>query len=285
MSERFRPAHTNINLRTERSSILEPEIKIVPNWAEISPPTAQTPSPELSPQLQTKVNLPQYTASFTQPISEALKRCNIATEFINPVPLGQGSNHLVYLYTVPNEPVRVIKMAKAKSPTTLTHDGGKGAEEGIEIAQKAFGSYAAEAEVRIDPQDAERYFVIQDLVKGKPITNIRVKQNPKLQKQLADIVRRNNMLYKQDKMSLDFIGMPGFLGWFKSQFKKLLLHKSEFEVSNIIEDESGNLKIIDFEYFRLADHVGLKQRFFNFIGMQTNRILMKHYFGLDIKED
>jgi len=231
----------------------------VPNWGEIKPSPAQKQTPpEPAFQPQPNITIPHYTATFTQPISEALKRCAITTEFINPVPLGQGSNHLVYLHTVPNEPVRVIKMAKAKSPTTLTHDGGKGAEEGIEIAKKAFGSYAAEAEVRIDPQDAERYFVIQDLVNGKPITNIRVKQSPNLQKQLADIVRRNNMLYKQDKMSLDFIGMPGFLGWFKSQFKKLLLHKSEFEVSNIIEDESGNLKIIDFEYFRLADHVGLK---------------------------
>lgn len=284
MSERFRPAHAQISRTTEQSPISKSETKAVPSWSDINLTSAQKPFPEPTLEPQPKVILPQFTASFTQSISEALKRCNIATEFINPVPLGQGSNHLVYLYTIPNEPERVIKMAKAKSPTTLTHDGGKGAEEGIEIAKNAFGSYAADAQIRIDPQDAERYFVIQDLVKGKPITNLRIKQSPKLQKQLADIVRRNNKLYKQERMSLDFIGMPGFLGWFKSQFKKLLLHKSEFEVSNIIEDENGNLKIIDFEYFRLADHVGIKQRFFNFIGMQANRILMKHYFGLDIKK-
>ena len=105
-----------------------------------------------------------------------------------------------------------------------------------------------------------------------------------MRKQLAEIVRLNNRLYNEGRMCLDFMGMAGFTGWFKSQFKKFLLHKSVFEVSNIIEDENGRLKIIDFEYFNLNKHVGVKKKIINFVGMTANRILMKHYFGLDIKK-
>lgn len=272
--------HKPETVLTTPKDLLPPSEK--PNMVSQQKPLTSLPIVE---QKQNNISPPQFSASFTKPITEALSRCNISIEHINPVPLGQGANHVVYEYDPPGEHKKVIKIAKTASHTTLTHDGGRGAEEGISIAQKAFGSYAASAEVRIDPKDPDRYFVIQDLVKGKAITNHRIKNNPYLKRQLAEIVHKNNVLYKNHKMSLDFVGMPGFVGWIKSQFKKLLLRKSEFEVSNIIEDENGALKIIDFEYFRLADHVKLKQRFLNFIGMQANRILMKHYFGLDIKKE
>jgi len=246
--------------------------------------TSITPAPQIELPIQTITEKPHYTSTFTHDISDSLLRSGIQVDYVNPTPLGTGANHLVYSYTVPQERPRVIKIAKTKSVTTLTYGGSQGEKEGIDLARKVFGSYAADTTVKDDPKNTNKYFVVQEAVRGKSISNKRYKEDAQIRNQLVEIVKLNNKLYTEKKMCLDFIGMAGFKGWFKKQFKKLFFKNSEFEISNIIENEEGKLKIIDFEYFDLNNKVGLKKRIINRIGMEVNRFLVKHYFKLDIKK-
>jgi len=270
--------HSPIRQIPERPHL--PKLQTIPSLNEsvITPPSITTSSTDV---ITAK---PIYNSTFTRDISESMIRCGIQVDYVNPTPLGEGANHLVYSYSLPNEKPRVIKIAKEQSTTTLTENSAEGEREGNEIAKKTFSHYAATTDVMNDPKGDDRYFVIQDAVKGKPVTNSRFKSNGSVRKQLSEIVQKNNKLYADEKMCLDFVGMAGFTGWFKKQFKKLLLRKSEFEVSNIIEGEDGKLKIIDFEYFNLNGHISFMKKITNFLGMTVNRILMKHYFGLDIKK-
>lgn len=243
----------------------------------------KSPLESINP-IEIPMSKPIYNSTFTKDISDSMNRCKIQVDYVNPTPIGEGANHLVYSYLIPNEQPHVIKIAKEQSTTSLTDGGAQGELEAIMIAKRTFGPFAAQTDVMTDPNNDERFFVIQEAVKGKHITNTRFKNNLSIRKQLGEIVKLNNGLYGQGKICLDFMGMAGFTGWFKSQFKNFFLRKSEFEVTNIIEDENGKLKIIDFEYFNLNKHVGIKKRIINFVGMTANRILMKHYFGLDIKK-
>ena len=111
---------------------------------------------------------PIYTSTFTKHVSESLTRCGLQVDYINPTPLGEGANHMVYSYDIPNEPPKVLKIAKEKSTTTLTHGGAKGEQQGNEIAKSTFGPYAADTNIVVDPQNADKYYVLQESVKGKP---------------------------------------------------------------------------------------------------------------------
>lgn len=250
------------------------------------PPTA-TPieSIEAPPHTtETTTQKPQYTSTFTHDISDSLTRSGIQVDYVNPTPMGEGANHMVYSYLIPNEPPKVIKIAKEKSTTTLTHGGAQGESEGAELAKKTFLSYASETQIKQDPKKNDAFVVVQEAVKGNALSNTRANANAEIKKQLTEIVNMNATLYREQKKCLDFVGMAGVKGWFKKQFKKLFLKNSKFEVTNIIVDENGKLKIIDFEYFDLNKKVGFKKRVTNSIGMLVNRFLMKHYFGLDIKK-
>lgn len=264
-----------------RSYIVSPETPNQINQKSVPP---ITPALETKAPIKTVTEKPYYTSSFTHDISDSLSRSGIQVDFVNPTPLGEGANHLVYSYLIPQEPPRVIKIAKTKSVTTLTHGGSQGEKEGIDLAKNTFKEYAADTSVQDDPLNKDKYIVVQEAVKGKPISNIRIKGSSQMQNQLSDIVKLNSKLFKEKRMCLDFVGMAGFKGWFKKQFKKLFFKDSEFEVSNIIENEEGKLKIIDFEYFDLNQTVDFRKRVVNRIGMEVNRFFMKHYFSLDIKK-
>ncbi len=225
---------------------------------------------------------PVYSSEFTKETAESLRRCGIKTEYVNPTPIGEGANHIVYWYAEPNKQARVIKIGKPTSITTMT-EGPEEERRNFEISAKNFPGYVAKTEVYIDPQNNRLYYVVQDAVKGRLINNEIVRANPDIRRQLEEIIKYNNDLYSRERMSLDFVGMPGFLSWLNRQKMKFLLRKSEFEVSNILVDEQGKLKIIDYEYFSPHDRDNFKKRFKGFFGLLINRILMKHYFGLDIK--
>lgn len=225
---------------------------------------------------------PVYTSEFTKPVVESLRRCGIKTEYVNPTKMGEGANHLVYWYVEPNKPPRVVKIGKPTSITTMT-EGPEEEKKNFEISAKNFPGYVTNTEVFVDPQNNQFYCVVQDAVKGRYINNKMVRDNPDIKRQLGEIIRYNNDLYKREKMSLDFVGMPGFFSWLNRQKMKLLQRKSEFEVSNILVDEEGKLKIVDYEYFAPHDQDNFRKRFKGFFGLLINRILMRHYFGLDIK--
>lgn len=248
------------------------------------------PQPQMIPSVHTQgltsdspteTKPPVYTAEFTRQTEEFLTRSGVSTEYVNPIPIGQGANHVVFSLDEPGKEKRVLKIAKPSTLSTMT-EGHVGEKEGYDQATSYFtDKYIPKTIVHKDTQ-TDFYCVVQDAVKGKELTNISIRNRPDQMKQLQEIVQMNNKLYKDKKITLDFIGMNGFTAWIKNQFGKLLRRKSEFPISNILVDEQGNLKIIDFEFFDLSHQVGLRRRFINWLGTTANRFLMKHYFDLDI---
>ena len=140
-----------------------------------------TSSPNLSVEASSQTPIPVFNATFTKDVSDSLTRCGVQVEYVNPVALGQGANHIVYSYQLPNEAPQVIKIAKEVSGTTLTHGGANGESEGIDLAQKVFKHYAANTEVLVDPKNKDKYYVIQDAINGKTISNLHFKNNYSVQ--------------------------------------------------------------------------------------------------------
>lgn len=223
-----------------------------------------------------------YTSDFTKEIADSLRRCGIKVEYVNPTPIGQGANHIVYMYQEPGYRKRVVKIGKPTSVTTMT-EGPEEEKRNFEIASENFPEFVAQTDVITDPQNSNFYCVIQDAVNGQSLTNKYVRNRPEIKRQLENIIRLNNDLYRRERMSLDFVGMPGFKAWLNRQKYKFILRKSEFEVSNILVDENGRLKIVDYEFFYPHHDESFSKRFKGFFGLFVNRILMKHYFGVDIK--
>ena len=218
------------------------------------------------------VFLPE-TASF-------LGNCGIQTEYVNPVPFAKGANHTVLWYFPPGEVEKVIKIPNKLAPLSQNE---KEEERSIEIITKAFDKFTLPTEIRID-KTTGKYCVIQQAVKGKTITNKNY-QEGSIMSQLEEIVKFNHQLYQEKGISFDFIGMPGFLTWLKKQFGKLFVGKSEIEVSNLIIDKKdGIIKIIDYDLLEHKGNVSFKKKIVSWLGFTINRILMKHYFKLDIKK-
>ena len=236
---------------------------------------------EKQPVVMKKQNeLPVFNSDFTKQTSEELARCGINSEYINPTPIGRGANHVVYLIDEPGKEKKVLKLSKPN--IYVMTDGHKGESENLKLAQEYFTEkFIPHTTIHHDP-NSSFYCVIQDEVKGKDLTNLSVRNNPKLLEQLKTIIQMNNKLFKDKKTSLDFVGVNGFVGWLKKQLGKLILRKSEFPVSNILVDEKGNLKIIDFEFFDISRKIGIKNKVINWFCTTINRVLMKHYFGFDI---
>lgn len=220
-------------------------------------------------------------AEFTRSISESLVRCGVNLNYVNPVPLGQGANHLVYEYNLPGEPRRVLKIAKAKSISTLTNDHN---EERVNYnrAMRIFPRFTIGTFILQDPQ-SDFYCTAQDRVDGVPLTS-RHSNDPLLMNQLREIVRLNRRQYQSERISLDFVGMPGFYSWRARQLGKLIFKKDYFVASNILIDEHNRLKIVDYEYFYRNKTATRGRRVKGFFGLIANRWAMKHYFGMDIKK-
>lgn len=82
--------------------------------------------------------------------------------------------------------------------------------------------------------------------------------------------------------SMDFIGVPGFFSWARHQVRKFFEQKSVFDLSNLILDGQGKIRIIDYDMLRFRN-VTPKQAFISRLGFNMNRFVMKSYFNLDMK--
>ncbi|MFA6016824.1 MAG: hypothetical protein WC744_01925 [Patescibacteria group bacterium] len=219
-------------------------------------------------------------AVFLPEINTFFENCGIQSQYVNPIRIGKGANHTVFLYNPPNESSMVIKIPNESASLSENEIEER---RSIEVIRGAFGKFTLPTEIRLDKVSG-KYCVIQKAVKGKIINNVNFRESG-IQTQLEEIVRLNHILYQEKGISLDFVGMPGFKSWIKKQFKKLILGKSEIDVSNLIlNDEDGKLYIIDYDLLEVKGNVRLKKKIVSSIGFFVNRILMKHYFDIDIKK-
>jgi len=262
--------------------VMKPEI---PLPAEIS---NSTPLPDIAiakpqeqeanqpPLHEKKPKISYGSAEFLPEISTLLLTCGIDPSTVNPVSIGEGANHKVFRA---KDGSFVVKVPKSESKVTMNM-GHEDEQEQINKIQKAFPNFSLPTEIHGDKKTG-KYIVVQKAVEGKPITNHT--KDPELLKQLQQIIGLNNQLYAETGESLDFVGMPGFMSWVKRQFKKIILRESDFEISNILIDEkTKRLYIIDTDVLRTRN-APLKTALISRVGLFVNRMLMKWYFGKDIK--
>jgi len=235
----------------------------------------ETPDPDEIPEpplWRDKAEFLPSTASF-------LANCGINPNEVNPLPIGQGFTHIVFSYHPEGEKQKVVKMPRSVSVGFMS-TGYHEDLQNISFVRKYFGDYAVNTEVHRDNASG-RYVYVQDAVKGNPVTSLTESQE--IRTQIADLARLNRELMRQKNVSMDFLGVPGFLSLLKHQFWSIVSKKSHFDLSNILVDEKGKLKLIDVGLIRFGKGLPPKQQAVSMLGFNVNRIIMRLYFGVDIK--
>ena len=276
------PIPTQAPVKESPRPLIKQEVSLpmeTPNAIPLPDITIAKPQEQVlnqSPQHEDKPKISYGSAEFLPEINTLLIACDIDPSIVNPVSIGEGANHIVFRAT---DGSFVVKIPKSESKVTMNM-GHEDEQKQINKIKKAFPNFSLPTEIRGDEKTG-KYIVIQKAVDGKSITNHT--KDPELLKQLHHIIELNNQLYAESGESLDFVGMPGFMSWVKRQFKKIILRKSDFEVSNILVDEkTKRLYIIDTDVLR-TQNVPLKTALISRVGLFVNRMLMKWYFRKDIK--
>lgn len=218
------------------------------------------------------------TSEFLPATVSFLANCGIQPDQVHPTPIGQGFTHIVFSYRPDGMPEKVVKIPRVLSPGLMSA-GYHEDQENIALVRKFFGDYAVPTEVRLD-NTTGKYLYVQDAVDGKPVTSLTGSQS--VRTQLADLARLNREMMRQKHVSMDFLGVPGFLSLLRHQFWSIVSKKSSFDLSNILEDATGKLKLIDSGLIRF-DNVPFKQKLISSLGFFTNRVILRLYFGVDIK--
>ncbi|MCL4374626.1 hypothetical protein M1523_02055 [Patescibacteria group bacterium] len=229
------------------------------------------------PQL-TMEKLPERppAAVLTKETEQFLVNCNLNPVYLNPVPIGRGANHTVFAYDEPGQPKKVVKFPNLQIITGM-NNGILDEDANISTMMRAFPNHVLPTETRRDPQ-SDRYCIVQQALKGQPLTNHNI--TPDLRRQLSEIVTSNQHLMEKEQLALDMTGMPGFLSW----IKRKLRGDTPFELSNIMIDDQGKLMIIDYDLYKFNHGVGLRRRIGARLGFLVDRLMIHHYFGIDIQK-
>lgn len=220
-------------------------------------------------------------AEFLPATAEFFRRCGIDPQYVNPTPLGEGLTNVVFAYIAPDGSNKVVKLAREARKGFMS-TGYEQDAQNIALVKKFFGEYAVPTEIHRDPETG-KYLIVQDAIEGKAVTNKLETQS--VRSQLVDMARLNREMMRQTGYSMDFIGVPGMLTWFRHQFRQIVTNKSEFEISNILIDKEGKLKIIDEGLLRLKKSETPKQWVGSTSGFLANRLIMRLYFGVDLQPD
>src|SRR3989344_6902824 len=110
-----------------------------------------------------------HRAEFLPKVREFFRKCGIDPDHVDPVPGGEGYNHIVYDYNPPEEEAKVVKIPKVGNLLALNHDAKDEAEHHPLLA-KYFADFMLPTEVRTDP-DSGMYLLVQKAIKGKTVTN------------------------------------------------------------------------------------------------------------------
>lgn len=242
------------------------------------PSVSMFPSKDALGNTVTSSFLWQGKAEFLPDTVSFFHRCGIDATLVNPVPMGEGLNHVVFEYMSKEGGKKVIKVPR-ESTKGMMNNGTHDERENITLVMKYFPDFAVPTQIKIDP-DTKNYIVVQDAVEGTPVTN--KSQTNEIDMQLQEIMKANRLLMKETGFSMDFVGLTGVMGWAKHQFKQFFTRKSVFEVSNLLVDAKGNIRIIDYDMLRL-NNVSLYQGLVARAGFGINYYLMKWYFGVDMK--
>lgn len=218
-------------------------------------------------------------AEFTKDTLLFFQHMGINSEKVDPVPIGIGANHAVYKYTTPEGIEKVIKLTRPGG-TLSTMNKGISEGENVKEVQNYFGHYFPETEFKEDPS-TRIVCQIQDIVQGEPISD--KNYSPGIKKQLQEIALMNKKAIKEKNISLDFVGMSGFLKWIKKQFRKLVFKEGEAKIANILVDKKDQVKIIDTDFYRFNDpRQSFTDHIFSKVSHFFTQLFLKHYFDVNI---
>lgn len=218
-------------------------------------------------------------AEFTKDTLLFFQHIGIDADKVDPVPLGIGANHAVYKYTTPEGIQKVIKLTRPGG-TLSTMNKGISEGENIQEVKRYYGPYFPETEFKEDPS-TKMTCQIQEIVEGAPVTD--KNYTPGIKKQLQEIALMNKKAIKEKNISLDFVGMSGFLKWIKKQFRKLVFKEGEAKIANILVDKKGKLKIIDTDFYRFNDsRQSFTDHIFSNVSHFFTQLFLKHYFDVNL---
>ncbi len=218
-------------------------------------------------------------AEFLPSTVEFFKNCGVDYRYVNPAPIGQGFTHIVFSYLPEGEHAKVIKVRREASRGYMSTGYQEDRDNAI-LLKKFFGEYLVPTDTRQDPKGGN-YLIIQDAIKGKPVNHLTETQS--VRTQLTDMARLNREMMRQTGASFDFLGVPGFFSLLRHHIRHLFSKTSSFDVSNVMVDETtGKLRIIDNDLLRFRN-VPFKQRMISELGFMVNRVIMRLYFGVDLK--
>lgn len=220
----------------------------------------------------------EVRAVFLPSAVQFFEHCGLDASRINPAPIGEGFNHLVFSYDNPNGTKQVVKVVKPET-LGLMNKGRRDESENITLITKYFSQFAVPTEIRSDPTSG-KYLIIQNEVHGTPITN--KSHTPDIDRQLTELMRCNRNLMNDTGHTMDFFGVPGFFSWVRHQFRQFFTHKSTFEISNLILDDQGKVRIIDYDMLRFK-HVSPRQKAISYLGYAANKAVMRLYFDQHMK--
>lgn len=223
---------------------------------------------------------PPRNVCFTEEMRTKLAQCGINTSIFNPLFLGVGANHHVFQLN----DKEVLKLPTALSFATMTI-GPEEERASYNQARKYFTDKYIPKTTVFENINTGFYCVVQDKVEGNVLTTQSLQRQNKLQDQLTEIITMNQHFYGNECRTLDLVGLNGFLSMLERQRKKIPIFSNNnqaFLLSNFLVNQEGNIKIIDFESFDLGHKVGFSKWHFNWLRVEINRLLMLHYFGLDI---
>lgn len=218
-------------------------------------------------------------ADFTKDTLLFFQHVGIDPFKVDPIPIGLGANHAVYRYETPEAAQRVIKLTRPGGPLSKMNKGIS-EKENIELIREYFGDYFPKTEFIEDPLTMINC-QIQDVVEGVPITD--KNYTFEIQKQLERMALMNKRAVTEKQISLDFVGMHGFIKWMAKQLNKLIFKKGTAEIANVLVDRHGQVKLIDTDFYRFNDpRQSSREHLFAKIAYFFTQRFMKHYFKVNV---
>lgn len=215
-------------------------------------------------------------------VENLLTDCGVQLEYVHC--LAKGYHHNVYLYQVPNEKARVVKIPTPFRFAGIVHSA-KQEKENAEIVARVFDQFAVLTEVI---SSKKGYCIIMDAIQGEPlqpelIDITSVSYQPELREQLLNIVEGDKQLLRSSGRFLDLTGPHALFDELQRPFGK----KRKKELSNIFVEEThegrgGKLRIIDNDLITLRSG-NIFERFKSQVVFIANYRALLRDFGIDIK--
>jgi serine/threonine protein kinase len=143
----------------------------------------------------------------------------------------------------------------------------------FQLAKRYLGEFIAPASIfTYKKNNKKAYCIIQKFIKGTPL-KIEDLQNKDLKEKLEELIKANREMRINTGYSFEFFGIRG-----------LFFHRFLKKMENVLVDESGNLKIIDFGMISEINMVSsspVLRSFIQWALKRQSKILKESYLAIE----